>query len=296
MPRMDIQSGVIALVILAALFAVLSARGGLRAIQSARKMTFYRLRRQREAGGWRMIVVALVLFVFAIVLPVYGLPLAYQYFPPTATVTLTPSITPVRSATPSPTITLTATITDTPLVTNTATITPTPSLPLAVLALFQSAITPNPAAVFSPLTFSTRIDNDLQPVDPTTVFENPIHEIFATYSYDKMVPGAQWTAVWLREGQQVCLETHPFAGGTGGYDEAHCTDPVGGWQPGIYETQIFIGEEWKVIGRFLVQGSPPTPIPSPSLTPTRTPTRTALPSFTPTSSKTPPAATITVTP
>ena len=283
MPRMDIQSGVIALVILAGIFAILSARSGLRAIQSARKMTFYRLRRQREAGGWRMLGLAALLIGFAVVLPLYGLPVAYEYFPPSPTASLTPSITVVPSITLSPTITLTPTITDTALVTDTPTITTTPALPLAIVALFQSSITPNPGAVFSPLTFSTKIDNGLQAIDPQTVFENPIGEIFATYSYDQMVPGAQWTAVWLRDGQQICLETHPFAGGTGGYDEAHCSNPAGGWQPGIYETQIFVGEEWKVVGRFLVQGTPPTVIPSSTLTPSRTPilTRTPTPSSTP---------------
>ncbi len=287
MPRMDIQSGAIALVILAAIFAVVSARSGLRAIQSARKLTFYRLRRQREAGGWRLLGLSVFLVLFAITLPIYGLPVVYRVFPPTPSITPTYTAVPYRTATGTPTITLTPTVTDTPLVTMTPTVTGTPSLPLAVLALFQSAITPNPDAIFSPLTFSTKIDNNLQPTDPQTVFENPIDEIFATYSYDKMIPGAQWTAVWLREGQQVFVETHPFAGGTGGYDEAHCTDPVGGWLPGRYELQIFVGEEWKVIGVFLVQGEPPTPVPTATPKPTRTPTLTPVPSSTPTPSRTP---------
>ncbi len=282
---MDIQSGVIALVLLALLFAVITVRNGLRTIQSARKMTFYRLRRQREAGGWRLLGLALLLVAAAIALPVYGLPVAYEYFPPSPTASLTPTITLVPTITLTPTITLSPTITDTPVVTDTPTSAPTPSLPLAVLALFQSSITPDPAAVFSPLTFSTKIDNNLQPVDPGTVFENPIFEIFATYSYDKMVPGVQWTAVWYRDDKQVCLETHPFEGGTGGYDAAACTDPVDGWQPGIYEVQIFVGEEWKVVGRFLVEGNLSTPTFTPTFT--AAPTRTPVPSFTPSPSGTP---------
>ena len=295
MPRMDIQSGVIALVIFAARFAVLSARSGLRAIQSARKMTFYRLRRQREGGGWRLLGLAVLLIAFAVAMPIYGLPLVYQYFPPSPTASVTPSITPFQSITPTPTITLTATITDTPLVSATPTITTTPSLPLAVLAQFESSITPNPETIFSPLSFATKIDNDLQPVDPQTVFDNPIQEIFATYSYDKMVPGAQWTAVWLRDGQQVCLETKPFDGSSGGYGFANCDHPIGGWQPGVYETQIYVGEEWKVVGKFLVQGQPPTlpPTITPSLT--RTPSATPAPSTTPLPSQTPPPP-ATVTP
>lgn len=288
MPRMDIRSGVIALVILAVVFAALSVRSALRTLQAARKMTFYRLRRQRETGAWRLLGVAGLLVLLAVVLPLYGLPMAYRYFPPTVTITPTASVTPVRTITPTPTITLTATVTDTPLVTDTATVTPTPSLPLAVLALFQSAVTPNPNSVFSPLTFSTKIDADLQPVDPNTVFDNPITEIYATYSYDQMVPGAQWTALWLRDGQQIFVETHPFAGGTGGYDEAHCSDPAGGWQPGTYEVQIFVGQELKANERFLVQGNLPTALPSLTATASSTPTRTAAPSPTAKPSETPP--------
>ena len=294
MPRMDIRSGAIALVIFAALFAFLSLRSGLRQLQSARKMTFYRLRRQREAGGWRLLGLSAFLALLAVAVPAYGVPTVYRYFPPTPTITLTPTITPYRSITPSPTITLTPTITDTPLVTDTATITPTPSLPLAVLALFQSSITPNSQVVFSPLTFSTKIDETTkQAIDPQTVFENPIKVIYATYSYNNMTPGAQWTAVWLREGQQICLETHPFEGNTGGYDWASCANPVGGWQPGRYELQIFIGEEWVAVGAFLVQGNPPTPPPTITPTFTRTPTRTPAPTSTPVLTQTPPPLTST---
>ncbi len=287
MPRMDIQSGAIALVVLAAVFALVSARSGLRLIQSARKMTFYRLRRQREAGGWRLLGLAAFLVIFAVALPMYGLPAVYHYFPPTPTITPTPSPTPYRTITPTPTITLTPTVTDTPLVTDTPTITPTPSVPLAVLALFDSLITPNPAVVFSPLTFSTKMDGNLQAVNPDTVFQNPITEMFATYSYNNMTPGAQWTAVWLRDGQQVWFETKPFDGGTGGYGFTNCSAPAGGWQPGRYEVQIFVGEVWVQVGAFLVEGNPPTPLPS------ATPTRTPIPSSTPTNTKTAPAATAT---
>ncbi len=285
---MDIQSGAIALVLLAVLFAVLSVRSGLRTLQSARKMTFYRLRRQREAGGWRMLGLAAFLVVFAVALPLYGLPVAYHYFPLPPTITLTPTITGIPTITVAPSITLSPTVTDTPLVTDTPTITPTPSLPLAVVALFQSSITPNPETILSQLTFSTQIDANIQAVDPQTVFQNPVSKIFATYSYDKMVPGSQWTAVWYRDGEQVCLTTQPFAGGTGGYDEADCGNPIGGWQPGIYETQIFVGEDLKSVGRFMVEGEPPTP------TASRTPTRTPVtPSATATRTSTPLPATVT---
>ena len=52
---MDIRAGIITTIILAVLFALLLLRVGIRSIQSARKLTFYRLRQQRMSGGWRML-------------------------------------------------------------------------------------------------------------------------------------------------------------------------------------------------------------------------------------------------
>ena len=148
---MDIRAGIITTIILAILASLLLFRFGIRSIQSARKLTFYRLRQQRMSGGWRMLGSAVLILLFAAWLGRFGEPVAYRYFPPSPTITLSPTITPIPTITLSPTITLTPTITDTPSITDTPTITPTPYIPPAIEALFDSAITPNPDAVFSPL-------------------------------------------------------------------------------------------------------------------------------------------------
>ena len=44
---MDIRAGIITIILLALLFALIFLRVGIRSIQSARKLTFYRLRQQR---------------------------------------------------------------------------------------------------------------------------------------------------------------------------------------------------------------------------------------------------------
>ena len=273
MPLMDIRSGVIALALFALLFAVISVRGGLRAIQSARKMTFYRLRRKREAGGWRLLGLALLLVALAVWLPVYGQPLAFEYFPPSPTPSVTPTITPIPTLTVSPTITLSPTVTDTPLVTDTPTASPTPFIPSAIKARFQSTVTPNPDTVFSPLLFTVKSSN--YPAEaPNTVFENPVGHLYAIFSYDKMALGVQWTALWLRDGQRVHYETKPWdcAGcGLGGSGFTDWNPSPEQWLPGIYEVQSCIGEEYVTNGRFLVEGAPPTAIPTASRTPTFTP-------------------------
>jgi len=301
---MDIHSGMIAIIALAVLIAMISLWRGIVTFQSARRMTFYRLRRQREAGGWRLLGLAVVLIGLAFWLPFFGEPIAYQYFPPSPTPSLTPTVTIVPTITLSPTITLTPTITDTPNVTDTPTITPTPSLPLAIVAVFNSSVTPNPDTVFSPLLFTTK-GGDFPVNNPQTVFQNPVGHMYAVFSYDKMAIGSQWTAIWYRDGQMVNHETKPWDCsncGTGGFGLTDWNPPPDRWIPGVYEVQIFVGEDWKVVGRFLVQGTPPTAAPTltPTMTkvptPTLTPSVTPRPSLTPTSSKTPvPSATLTST-
>jgi hypothetical protein len=283
MPRMDIHSGFIAIAVILLVIAVISIWSGIRDIQAARKMTFFRLRRKRIAGGWRLFGVALILAMIAIALPVFGEPVAYEYFPPSPTITLTPSITLIPTITLTPSITVTPSITTTPAVTATFTGTPTPFLPLPVLALFQSNVTPNPQAVFSSIQF-TNSGNKYPAVSPATVFQNPVGHLWGIYSYDKMLPGVQWTAIWYRDGTQVNLETHPFGGSTGGSDYADWNPPAYEWLPGNYEVVIFVGEDWKTVGRFIVRGNPP---PSPTITPTLASTLTPTPTKTPLSTGTP---------
>lgn len=273
---MDIRAGILAAAVLVGFFALLVARNGLRTLQSARKLTFYRLRQSRMAAAWWMFFGALALAVIAILLPVVGTPIAFEMYPPSPTVapTLTPSVVPTITITP--TITLTPTITDTPLVSNTPTGTSTPYLPLVVEAQFISVVTPNPDAAISPLVFATSVQSGTGlPVSPSTLFRNPVPRIYASFSYDNMIPGAQWSAVWYRNGEYVFHESYPWDGGTGGIYYSECVSPAGGWQPGEYAVQIYVGLVFKRAGFFTVEGAaPPTPAPSATFSPTAPATAT----------------------
>lgn len=220
-----------------------------------------------------MLVTGVILLLFTAWLGRFGEPIAYRYFPPSLTPSLTPTITLIPTITLSPTITLTPTITDTPSVTDTPTITPTPFIPPAIEALFNSLVTPNPDAVFSPLQFSTAYEN-FECVAPSTTFVNPIRSITACFSYNNMSPGVQWTALWYRENELVHYETLPWDGTTGGLGFSEWAPPPELWQPGTYTVQVFVGLEWKVVGQFIVSGDPPTPLPS------MTPSATVAPTFT----------------
>ena len=272
---MDIRAGIIATAFLIGLGALLLVRAGLMTIQSSRRLTFYRLRQARMGQGWRYILFAILLIALAIALPIYGTPIAFEIYPPSPTVapTLTPSIVP--TITLSPTITLTPTVTDTPLYTDTPTGTPTPFIPLAVEAQFISAVTPNPNSAISPLVFSTALENSL-PASPNTIFRNPIPHMYAVFSYDQMLPGVQWTAVWYRNGEYVFHETKPWDGSTGGFGFSDWGPTPDQWKPGVYTVQIFVGHDFKRGDSFTVEGEAPTA--APTVPPTSTPTGTFTPS------------------
>jgi hypothetical protein len=132
-------------------------------------------------------------------------------------------------------------------------------------------VTPNPGAVFSPLSFSLEVEK-YKAVDPQTAFPNPVQKIFVTYSYDGMSDGVQWTLLWYRGNELLKYDTSAWGGGTGGSGQYELVLPVENWLPGTYQVIFFVGTEWKTSGDFRITGNPPSP--TPTALPTRTPTFT----------------------
>ena len=149
-------------------------------------------------------------------------------------------------------------------------------MPAEIAEAFEAEVTPSSDAAFSPIQFSRRIDDELQPIEPALEFANPVGHLFGVFSYNNMTNGVQWSALWYRDGELVFYETKPWDGGSGGYGYTDWDPPSNQWIPGAYEVQIFVGSQWKSSGFFSVTGEPPLP----SITPTAT--RTATPSNTPT--------------
>jgi type VI secretion system secreted protein VgrG len=193
---------------------------------------------------------------------------------------------------------VTPSITPSPAISYTPTSSPTPKIPLSIEIEFESTITPNSEAVFSRLTFTDGLDDQYRPLKPGEVFQNPINHMYAVFSYDNMVVGSQWSALWYREDELVHYETIPWDGGSGGLGFTDWEPDPSEWTPGEYQVQIFTGLNWKRSGFFTVEGEPPTAVPSATFTPSKTPTitrtatRTPWPSSTPVPSRTPfPSAT-----
>ncbi len=286
---LDIRTAVQVAIVLSVVGALINLIRGVRSIRGAQNTPFFRLRRDRIVRGWRLLFFAVFLVILSFFLNSYAEPIAYRYFPPSPSATLTATITPIPSITLTPTISLTPTITETPSETNTPTVTPTASIPIAIQSRFDSSVTPNPDAIFSALVFTQGIDDNYQPLDAGTEFQNPLGHMFALFSYDGMVDGAQWTALWYRDGELVHFETEPWDGGTGGLGFTDWNPDPSEWLPASYEVQIFVGLEWKVIGFFEVFGEAPTPSASrtPTVTLTLTPTPTSLATATRTRTPTP---------
>lgn len=179
-----------------------------------------------------------------------------------------PSFTPQEpSATikvivqPSATIKVvdTQTPTLTSSITASLTSTPSPVLPNEILRTFRNSITPDPDTIFSSLIFATGLDAQYHPVNPGTAFDKTIKSLYAFFTYDHMVSNVQWTAVWYRDGKWIFYETKTWDGGAGGLGYTVWTPKKGECQPGDYEVQLFVGQNWKVSGTFVIFDVTETP-------------------------------------
>lgn len=269
--NIDIATTVKVILVLIGIAVVTSLVMAFKSIQAGRKLQFYQKRQILIYHGWRLVLLSVALVFGGFILTRFGEPFVYRYFPPSPTITLTPTITV------TPTITLTPSQTFTPTITLTLAQTYTPALPEEIQATIQTPVGVDASAVFSPVTFSTKTENGVV-IDMQTNFDLPIKTIYGGFSYDRMATGVQWTAIWLYEGKIICSETKPWSYAPGGYGYTDCTRPESEWKPGNYEVQIFVGQTWKNSGTFTVQGVTSNGTPSiPAITgsqpvPTLTPT------------------------
>jgi hypothetical protein len=283
--KLDIATTVRVLFVFLLFLGILFFIRAWRGFQEAKRLYFFIKRRQLLKQMWVLVLIGSIIIIFAFSVNKFTEPIVYQFFVPSPTMTFTPT----NSSTP--TITQTPTISPTPTVTFTPQFTSTPVLPVVISEGFKSTVTPNPKAVFSQISFSRKLDKFLRPLYPENSFNNPIITLFGSFSYDQMIIGSQWTALWFRDNELIAYESIPWNGASGGYGFTDSKFSPEEWLPGKYEVQIFVGSSWKTSGSFEVVGIPATSTP----TPTNTPTKTVTPTFTPTRTPTQ-TPTITLTP
>ncbi len=272
--NIDIDTTFKVILVLLAIGIITSISLALKSLKAARNLPFYRKRQDLVEYGWRLIFFSLLMAGVGFLFYRFGEPVAYRYFPPSPTVTRTPTTTL------TPTITQTLENTLTPTITQTLAQTYTPMLPAVVQTEIKTPIGVEVNSIFSPVQFSTQT-KDGWLINTTDTFTLPITTLYAGFSYDEMVPGLRWSAVWLREGEIVCFETTVWENYTGGsYYSDYCNQKITPemWLPGDWEVQIFVGQTWKTSGRFTILGSDPgvTNLDTPTVTsndvaPTTTP-------------------------
>ena len=245
--QLDIHTTVVAAIFFLIVVGAIILVQGRRIIGYGTQITYYKKRRKIVQRGWYFILLALIIGLLAVAIGKYGEDAIYRVYPPSPTTTLTPTITLTPTSTTVPTLTFTPTLTITPAISS------TPSLSEKILSEFSGETTPNYDALFSPLIFAFSVDSGFQPVDPGYEFYSPEQEIFASFSFDQMRPGSQWTAVWINPDREIiCYETSAWGEYTGGYGYSKCELSGGEWIAGDYEVQFFLGETWKTSGRFTV--------------------------------------------
>ncbi len=271
MKNIDIATTKDVLLVLLALGIIISIIIGVRTVKSGQHLQFYRKRHDLVERGWRYLLVAFGMVAFGALIFWFGEPVAYRYFPPSPTITRTPTVTQ------TPTITLTPIATYTPTITPTLSVTYTPGLPAEVQSTIQTPIGPDTNAVFSEISISTKTKDGVV-IEAQTAFDPPVTHLFGGFSYDKMALGVQWSAVWLYGNEIKCAETKAWTYAPGGFGYTDCALPADQWLPGEYTVQIFVGQTWKASGYFTITGQVPTTAggaqtgatPTPTLTPSPT--------------------------
>ncbi len=273
--NIDIATTVKVIIVFLGLGLLASIIFGYRSIRLGLHLEFFRKRRDLIAHGWKLFFLAIGLGIVALIISRFGEPVAYRYFPPSPTVTNTPTITL------TPTITQTPKDTLTPTITETLQYTYTPEFPQEAQQTVQTPVGPDANSEFSPLQFATKLSKDGIVTDNETTFPSSVQHLYGGFSYQQMALGVQWTGVWLLAGKPVYIESKVWKVSSGGYGYTDYPCPQNQCSPGDYEVQIFVGSTWKTSGRFTITGGAasgtetPTPSPtSPLLKATATPSPT----------------------
>jgi hypothetical protein len=169
--------------------------------------------------------------------------------PPNTTTSL-PSATPTLEPptfTPSP-VPPTATPTHTsvpPTATPTETLTPAPPTPTPT-SLADAARIPTPAprtpappgARMGPIQFATDITDDIQAINPDTLFSRNTETIYAVYPYSGMEDGLDFTALWYRNGVELVREEREWDFGDKAYSYSFLMPPG----VGLYKLELLVND------------------------------------------------------
>ncbi len=223
----------------------------------ARRAPYYAIRQravQRTRPWLLVLLLLLVLGIDLLVLPPYLVEMLSQMEEETQPVDA-PTSTPAIAVTvvSFPTGTPTTTPTRRPTATPPFIPTPTPGIlpPDSALTPLPSAVPPPEGAHITIITLAADKDEEGQPVDPGAEFAPGDHRVYLFISYERMADGVPWTFAIYREGELLDSTTQLWEWGSEGRTFLYY-NPPGGYQPGIYEMQVFIGERLQGVAQFVI--------------------------------------------
>jgi len=260
------------LLIVALAFSVLALRNTIRAFNQSRRAPYYILREEaaRAAGRWALLTVLGIAAAIAVTIFASRAQPAAP-IEPTATPTATQ---PVATLGPAPTRTATPTRTPEPTSTATLTLTPTATLaadiPAVLLTPIPGAIPPDAEARFEFLTLATKIDANLNPIDPGLQFPTGTARVYLFFRASGVNDGAMWGVFCYRGDTIVDSFVGLWEDGPKlQTSRAFCA--LDG-QAGAYLLRAYLGGTLAVEVQFSLAGAPaPTQPPTLEASPTTTP-------------------------
>jgi parallel beta-helix repeat protein len=108
---------------------------------------------------------------------------------------------------------------------------------------------------FGPIAFSLDVEEGTSlPIDPMTTFPSGILEVYASFDFEGMTPGIQWTRKWLKDGEERVSKTNNWDRKEQGRYHLRYFRPSGNpVYSGSWEFQLYIQGQLVQKGTFSVQ-------------------------------------------
>jgi hypothetical protein len=225
----------------------------IRAYIQSRRGEYYVIRGEGRRRALRTSLVLLILILLTVVFLFIPRQTSSPQPTPTATMgrTLTSVPTPTRTMS-----TVTAAATSTPQATATEpfipTLTPQATLPVTLTQPLPSAIPPPGDARFEFWTLALDVDENNQPVNPTTELPFGTERVYLFFRYDGLLPNVPWSVVWYQDGEYLSGGTRLWESERPVGERHEFLDLAGGYPVGEYEVQVWLGGQLQIRAAFTV--------------------------------------------
>jgi hypothetical protein len=119
---------------------------------------------------------------------------------------------------------------------------------------FEPKVELNEDTALGDISFSTKISNDYEAVDPTNIFAVGAYTVYATFSYDSMADGMAWAWVWRHDGEVVDGGNEYWEYGQDGPGYIFY-NPEEGFRAGQYTLEVWVNGELLTRANMRMTGS-----------------------------------------